>query len=364
MNYKAVFKEKLSNLLFLEVNFEGFKKSIGIPSNVKLKTDDLYLPISSKYITSNAQNTLKINNLPIYYFIEGMFMALGADKNLKYTEDYIILINNIKDSEVCGRSLVADRIKKDNLIEAYLILKGLVISTGNEEYYKKLLLVGESIREKDSAFKDNLLSDIDEGEEEFENLPERDLYKAIIYKDDNDYAKARVYMNEFINKGGKVTKEIKVIMNDIENIANYEKAVQLLDTKPEKAIGIFLSLLENFDKNPLIYYYLGVGFRKIGRYEEAIGYLHECIKLESGLLEAVTELGLNYACLKDFETAIKYFRKAFEASKDVEICTNLVMCYLNIGDNENAKLHYKIAKDIDSEDEIVKKLESTIRNLK
>ena len=40
------------------------------------------------------------------------------------------------------------------------------------------------------------------------------------------------------------------------------------------------------------------------------------------------------------------------------------MCYLNIGDNENAKLHYKIAKDIDSEDEIVKKLESTIRNLK
>ena len=171
-------------------------------------------------------------------------------------------------------------------------------------------------------------------------------------------------MNEFINKGGKVTKEIKVIMNDIENIANYEKAVQLLDTKPEKAIGIFLSLLENFDKNPLIYYYLGVGFRKIGRYEEAIGYLHECIKLESGLLEAVTELGLNYACLKDFETAIKYFRKAFEASKDVEICTNLVMCYLNIGDNENAKLHYKIAKDIDSEDEIVKKLESTIRNLK
>ena len=104
-------------------------------------------------------------------------MALGADKNLKYTEDYIILINNIKDSEVCGRSLVADRIKKDNLIEAYLILKGLVISTGNEEYYKKLLLVGESIREKDSAFKDNLLSDIDEGEEEFENLPERDFIK-------------------------------------------------------------------------------------------------------------------------------------------------------------------------------------------
>ena len=82
MNYKAVFKEKLSNLLFLEVNFEGLKKSIGISSNVKLKTDDLYLPISSKYITSNAQNTLKINNLPIYYFIEGMLWLLGRIKIL------------------------------------------------------------------------------------------------------------------------------------------------------------------------------------------------------------------------------------------------------------------------------------------
>ena len=274
MDYKAVFKEKLNKLLFLEVNFEGFKKSIGMPSNIKLKTSDLYLPISSKYITSNAQNTLKISNLPIYYFIEGMLISLGADKNLKYTEDYIILINNIKDSEVCGRSLVADRIKNDNLVEAYLILKGLVISTGNEEYYKKLLLVGESIREKDSGFKDNLLMDIDEGSDEFEKVPERDLYKAIIYKDDNDYARARVYMNEFVNKGGIVTNEIKIIMNDIENIASYEKAVELLDTKPEKAIGIFLSLLENFDKNPLIYYYLAVGYRKIGKFEEAIGYLH------------------------------------------------------------------------------------------
>ena len=97
MDYKAVFKEKLGKLLFLEINWEGFKRSTSIPEAVKLKTKDLYLPISSKYITSNVEDELKIKNLPIYYFIEGMLMALGADSNLSYSEDYIIILNNLGD---------------------------------------------------------------------------------------------------------------------------------------------------------------------------------------------------------------------------------------------------------------------------
>ena len=81
------------------------------------------------------------------------------------------------------------------------------------------------------------------------------------------------------------------------------------------------------------------------------------MNIESGILEVINELGVNYACLGDFETAIKYFKKGFEASKDVEICTNIVMCYLNLGDKENAKLHLDIAKKLNSEDEVVVELD-------
>ena len=77
----------------------------------------------------------------------------------------------------------------------------------------------------------------------------------------------------------------------------------------------------------------------------------------TSLLEVINELGVNYACLGDFETAIKYFKKGFEASKDVEICTNIVMCYLNLGDKENAKLHLDIAKKLNSEDDVVVELD-------
>lgn len=357
MDYKSLFKEKLSKLLFLEIDWQKFKKCIDAPENIEIKSDDLYLPISSKYVASTVNNNISINNLPIYYFVEGMLIALGADDNFRYLDDYIIVFNNIKQSEVCGKNLVADRIKEENYEDAYLLLKGLFKVTYNEEYFEKLLLVGNAIRERDSAFSDILLSDIEFGINEFEDMKEPYLYKALYLKSKDDYLGSRAALNEYYNRGGEKTEEIAQIAEDIENIATYEKAIEYLDTKPDKTIKMLLPLLDKFSKNPLIYYYIAVAYRKLQNYEKALCYLEDSIEIESGILEVVNEFGINYACLGDYKKAIEYFRKAFEVSKDVEICTNLVMCYLNIGDEEEAKLHYELAKKLNPEDEIVKDLE-------
>ena len=71
----------------------------------------------------------------------------------------------------------------------------------------------------------------------------------------------------------------------------------MLKEFPEKAIEILLELGEEFEENPLIYYYLGVAYRKLQNYEKAIYYLKESIEIETGIFEVVVELGLNYACL-------------------------------------------------------------------
>ena len=188
-------------------------------------------------------------------------------------------------------------------------------------------------------------------------MPDPYLYKAVILKAKEDFVGAKVEINEYVNKGGEVTDDIKTIIKDIDNVTAFEKAVEMLDEKPEKSIGMLLGLLDHFKKNPLLYYYIAVGYRKLENYEKAIYYLNESLEIESGILEVVNELGINYACLGDYEEAIKYFKKAFEASKDIEICTNIVMCYLNMGDEENAKLHLDIAKKMNPEDEIVQKIE-------
>ena len=98
-NYKTMYKDKLSKLLFLEIKKEGFKRSINIPDNVKFKNDDSYMPISAEYVAANANNPITLTNLPIYYFVEGIFIAFGADKNIRYNEDYGMILSYIPDSE-------------------------------------------------------------------------------------------------------------------------------------------------------------------------------------------------------------------------------------------------------------------------
>jgi len=359
-NYKTMYKDKLSKILFLEMNKDGFKKSINIPENVEFKNDELYMPISAEYVAANANDEIKINNLPIYYFIEGMFITFGADKNIRYSDDYGTILSYIPDCEECVKSLIADRIKKDRLEDAYILLKGLYIYTKEEEILTKLLAVGETIRQNDSSFSELLLEDIDECKKSFKKAPEPYLYSALILKDKGDYKGAEVEINEYDNKGGEKTPEIEKIVTDISNISHFEKAIDYLKEEPKKAIELLLPLCEEFKENPLVYYYLGIGYRRIENYEKAIYYLQESISLESGSLEVVNELGMNYASIGAYEEAIKYFRKAFEASKEVEICTNIIMCYINLGDKEQAKLNLDIAKKLAPNDEIVIEIDQMI----
>jgi tetratricopeptide (TPR) repeat protein len=348
-----MYKDILSKLLFLEINEEGFKKNLNIPGYVKFKNNDLYLPISSEYVVANAENQMKLNNLPIYYFVEGIFIVFGADKSIRYSEDYGTVLSYVPDCEECVKSLIADRIKRDRLEDAYVLLKGLYVYTREEEILTKLLAVGETIREKDQNFAEILLEDIDEYKESFEKSPEPYLYSALILKDGGDYKGAEVEINEYINKGGKKTPDIEQIIIDISNVSHFEKAVEYVKDDPKKTIELLLPLTEEFKDNPLIYYYLGVAYRRNENYHKAIHYLSESLSIESGSLEVVNELGMSYACIGEYEEAIKYFRKAFDASKEVEICTNIVMCYINLGNIDEAKLHLDIAKKLAPEDEIV-----------
>ncbi|MDR3597598.1 tetratricopeptide repeat protein [Clostridium sp.] len=352
-NYKTLYKDKLSKLLFLEMDKEGFKKSLNIPEEIKFKNNDLYMPISAEYVAANANDQIKLKNLPIYYFVEGIFIVFGADKEVRYNEDYGTILAYIPNCEECVKSLIAERIKKSRLEDAYVLLKGLYRYTKEEEILTKLLAVGETIREKDTGFSELLLEDIDECKENFEKCPEPYLYNSLILRDKGDYKGAQVEINEYINKGGKRLPEIEKIMTDINNIGDFEKAVECLKDEPEKAIDLLLPISEEFAENPLVYYYLGVGYRRIENYNKAIYYLSKSLSIESGSLETVNELGMNYACIGDYEEAIKYFKKAFEASKDIEICTNIVMSYINLEDKEQAKLHLDIAKKLDPEDPIV-----------
>lgn len=110
-NYKIMYKDKLSKMLFLEMNLDGFKRSVNILEYVEFKNKDLYMFISVEYVVFNVNNEIKIYNLFIYYFIEGMFIVFGVDKNIRYNDDYGMILFYILEFEECVKSLIVDRIK-------------------------------------------------------------------------------------------------------------------------------------------------------------------------------------------------------------------------------------------------------------
>ncbi|MEQ8198442.1 MAG: hypothetical protein ABRQ27_10610 [Clostridiaceae bacterium] len=359
MNYKTYFKEKLGKMLFLEMNKEGLLKALDA-ANTKLNNQELYLPISPDYLAKNIEKENKVKNLPIYEFVEGMFIALGTDKDLKYNMDYIILLKKIKDSVPFIKTRIAEKIKEKKYDDAYIMLKGLSEIDTTGEVLSRLLSLGEAIRGTDKDFEEVLKEDIKRYKDIDGKSPVPYLYEALILRDGKKFKKAYGKLNEYFDMGGEKSPEIIEIYQRIEDVVNFEEGKELVENKPEEALLKLIPLSERFGDDPSMFYYIALCYRKLNNFEKAVYYLNESLALDSSIVETVNEMGINLASVGDFESAVKYFRKAFEATRDVEICTNLIMCYLNIGDMKQAKLHLEMAEKINSEDEIVRQLREYI----
>lgn len=359
MNYNSYFQERVSKLLFLEVSTEKFCRSIG-ETNLKLDNDILYIPLSIGYISESITKEISMSQIPVYKFIEGMFYVLGADSKFKYNEDYKKILTAIADSEKCIKNAVANAVKNNNLIDGFIYLNGMIKLWQKEEYYEKLFIVGDEIRKRDKDFEEIFLNCIDECKIVFPEFPTLYLYKAICMRDNGEYDSALIEINEYFNKGGECNDFAQEVLSEISDITDYNKGKELILTEPQKALEKLLPLMEKFEQDPLLYYYVGLAYRKIENFEKAIYYLNESLALDSAIVETVNELGINYASIGDFESALKYFRKAFEATRDVEICTNIIMCYINLNKLEEAKLHLDIALKLDENDEIVRKLKEIL----
>lgn len=356
MDGKTYFSQKLSSILFLDVKKEKLMKLF----NVYL-SENIYMPIKSSKLIESIKKGDPLEEIPIFLFIEGMFYVLGIDENFKYSDDYKKMLLSMPSSISFIKGIIFNEVKKESYEDAFIFLKGLVQVEESRENYDKLLSLAENIRLKDSSFKNEELYIIEKAKI-FDNNPSPYLYEAIIKREEGDYESALFSINTYLSKGGEKTLEVSEFIHSLNNIIDYERGKELLDEDADRALKLLIPLLEEYGDDASLYYYIAVGYRILGNFEKAIYYLNEALAINDVLVEVVNELGINYASLEDYNTAIKYLRKAFEATKSVEICTNLIMCYLNSGDIEQAKNHLEIAKKLDSKDEIVIELDKIINN--
>lgn len=353
MSTKAYFSEKLNNLMFLEIRKEKLKKLF----NVTIE-ENVYLPIKTDRIVDKIKSN-NVEDIPVSFFIEGMFLVLGVDEKFKYNSYYVELLKHIPGSLSCVKGKIAEEIKSDNFDYAYILLKGILNIEENQDIYEKLLSLAEQIRSKNKDFKDEELTVI-EAAIRYGGFPMPYLYLSILNKDQGDFSQAIHNLNMFLSGGGEKNSEIIEYNNSLKQMNDYEKGKELLYENPKEALKLFLKLVDELEENPSLFYYIAIAYRLLKNYEKAIYYLNEVLAIDTDMVQAANELGINYASIGDYNKAIGYMRKAFEVTKSIEICTNLVMCYINSGELEQAKNHLELAKKIDSDDEIVRDLQQIL----
>lgn len=342
MDVKAHFTEKLEKLLFL---------------NIK----DIYMPVSSKDISEAVRKGEELETIPISYFVYGMFYVLGADENFKYKESYIKYLKDTQGSINYIKGRIAKEIKDENLEDGYILLKGLTIIEKDADILEKAIMVLEELRKKEPAYQEEELEIIEKAKE-IKGFHIPYFYEAVIKDEKKDFQGALYALDKFIEISGKSNSELQDFRKSILNNSNYKLGKELVYEDPEKALGLLIPLLEELEEDPTLYFYIGVCYRILENFEKSIYYLNEALRLDSSLVQVVNELGINYASLGDYQSAATYLRKAFEATKSVEICTNLVMCYLNAGMMEDAMAHLELAKSLDPKDDVVLELMTLLEN--
>jgi len=350
MDIKTYFSEKLSALLFLEI-----KKNSKINDFVIL--EDVYFPVRTNELIQKVKKKEDFDNIPVNLFVEGMFYVLGADKDFKYNDVYKKIISTVPNSIGFIKGVIFKEIEKKNYEEAFIILKGLLIIEESIDNYDKIFLIIDKLRITNIMFKDEEIRLIEKAKE-ITNYSSPYLYEALVFDNEGKHDLALMAIRNYIANGGKQTTEVIDLKSNLETITNFQKAKELLPNNPKGALEMLVPLMEQLGDNPDIYYQSAVAYRILQNHEKAIYYLNEAAAIDKDLIEVVNEFGINYACLENYEVAIQYFRKAFEVTKSIEICTNLVMCYLNINNIEQARIHLDIAKKIDPKDEIVIELEN------
>lgn len=360
MDAKTYFKSKLSSILFLEMKKERIEQIFNFNLNSK---ENIYIPIATDSIIKKVNNGEDVESIPVGFFIEGMFYVLGADEGFKYNDEYKSLIKSTPKAIEYIKGRIAENIKNKSYEDGYLMLRGLSFIDKSREIYDKLILMLENLRVSNNIYLEEEIYILEEAKS-IEGYLEPYFYESIIKKDKEDYDGALFAINTFISKGGKETPEVLDLKNSLKMINDYDKAKAIVYDKPEKAIAILLPLLESLGDKPEVYYYIAIAYRILENYEKAIYYLEQSMEIDNSYAEVFNELGINYACLEDFKTAIVYLRKVFEVTKSIEVCTNLVMCYINLGDYKQAKLHLDIAKKLDDKDEIVNQLDNILKEVK
>ena len=364
-------KEQVERIVFIELKEdaplikERFDYLQGIPIPILVK--DL-----SQHIEEVGENAEQI---PMDEMIRGMIYIMGLDHQFRFNAIYQKFLYEYDPKMEDFISYEGLKLaEQGDLNDALIFFKALVFM--NEDNITGLLNYGRCCQDLGAKFEDPEIQKdytrvaITAFEILTEKYPDFALayyFLGFHYINGRLFKKAQITWEESLKLGldEEKEKEIMVQLTNLKEPIQYEEGYTLiLNNRAKEGLEKLLPLEETLKDRWNLLFFIALGYRQLGKFQEAIEYLDRIIKLNPSQPDTYNELGICYGSIGNYTKAEKYLKKALQLQEnDSEIMCNLAMIYMELGRYELAEEYLNEAMYLNPDDEITKQCMEQLKRI-
>lgn len=284
------------------------------------------MPVKKDMVGALAKN----KGIEFKYFTMGMVNVIGMNPSFKYVSQYVNFLNYVNKDIVPSMVMVGmEQAKMSELEPACITLRAaLVIDPDNVDAMYNYMLVCRNLylESDDKQFVTDFKTEVFESLLKLKELaPDFAMtyyYLGFAYLNAGKYREAQGEWDRFLHISGPCSErlEIRDRLRDIEDPVKIEKGYNdVINGKWHEGLAV-LEQYKDTDKMewwPLPYY-LGVGYSRTERYNEAVDMLKQALKGNPSSAEIMAELVIAHNALGDEVNAEKYKKKIDILRKEIE----------------------------------------------
>ncbi len=369
----SYFKKKSDKVTFIELKENTTVEIKGYP-----KEKQIPLPMMTDVLISEIKKGNLKEEINLSYIIDGIIYLIGIDPLFVHGKDY-------KNILMASREEIQDYIfykaiqfiEKNNYDDGAVYFRTLkIINHENINGIFNYALALEQIAKKyfEKEKEEEGIEFLKASTRELETIMDIDdryplsYYKlGYHYKFFNQYLKAKLIWSKYLvlDRDELRLQEIRGELEEIENDVAIETGLTYLSREEfDKAVDIFLKLLPKFNKWWELKYLIGICYKGLGDFENAIEYLYDAMELNKSDLDVYNELGICLFTIGEIEKAIDVFTEGIENLEDeYKLLFNRGLGYLQLGKLEEAYEDIDNAWNLNPKDENIISQKQILDNL-
>lgn len=361
-----------------EISFVQLKPGAGIDvKSYEIPEEGLYVP----FLTIELANNIKTRNeneiLTVGGMVRGMIFTLGVDSEFKYKDEYVkflkAVVSGIEEYILYHGAKLVD---EGRLLEGIIYFKALAtIEPGCEDavmnYCITLLRYAEEEKKNNNSmyilFKREAKEKLEQLFKAGYDLPLVNYYLGLLASEDKQYLKAQSHWVMVLeqSQNEELKEHVGLLLQGIEDLTIYETGYEaILAGNPQKGLPLLEKLEGTYEEWWNLLFFIGLGLRQLGEYEEAIGYFDRVLGLKPDQTDAMVEMSICLSCIGDNDEAVEGFLRAIEVGgENNEVLSNLAIAYMELGDYPRAKECIERSLELQPEDEIAQLCQRKLNQL-